>query len=90
MSESKSSEAHRYEITVSGHISGGRVDGFEGLELTLTSEGYTLISGPAMDQAALFGLLIRIRDYGLTLVSVVRQGMAEGSGRQATKEQNNG
>jgi len=66
-------ETHQYEIKVCGHISGNRVNAFDGLELTLTPEGYTVLSGPAMDQAALFGILIRIRDSGLPLVAVVRQ-----------------
>ena len=72
-----SRESYRYEITVSGHVSGSRAVAFEGLALRLTPEGLTVLTGPPMDQAALFGVLIRIRDSGLPLVAVVRQANSE-------------
>lgn len=67
-----SSECYRYEITVSGHVRGGLAGAFEGLAVRLTPEGQSILTCPPLDQAALFGLLIRIRDCGLPLVAVVR------------------
>jgi hypothetical protein len=58
-----------YEIRVSGHLSPQWVDWFEGLTVTL-EDGETRLSGPIADQAALFGLLKKVRDLGLTLLSV--------------------
>jgi hypothetical protein len=47
-------------------------DWFEGLSLTHKSDGTTILAGPIVDQAALHGLLRKVRDVGLPLVSVVR------------------
>ena len=59
-----------YEIRVAGHLSPQWVDWFEGLTVTLEENGNTLFSGPVADQAALYGLLKKVRDTGLTLVAV--------------------
>ena len=60
----------RYEICVKGHL-GTRWDAwFDGLTLTRVSDGTTIIEGPVADQAALHGLLQKIRDLGLPLISV--------------------
>ena len=59
-----------YEIRVAGHLSPQWMDWFEGLSVTLEENGNTLLSGPVTDQAALYGLLKKVRDTGLTLVSV--------------------
>ncbi len=61
-----------YEIRVDGHIDNRRSQWFDGLTLTWLPEGETLLAGPVVDQAALHGVLSRIRDLGLTLVSVTR------------------
>ena len=61
-----------YEIRVTGHLTDRRADWFEGLTRTLEENGDTLLSGPVTDQAALYGLLRKVRDLGLPLVSVNR------------------
>lgn len=63
--------ANRYEIRVHGHLDPRWAAHFEGLRLTRDSDGTTLIAGPVVDQAALHGLLRRVRDLGLPLVSVL-------------------
>jgi hypothetical protein len=59
-----------YEIRVAGHLSPHWMNWFEGLTVTLEENGNTLLSGPVADQAALYGLLKKLRDTGLTLVAV--------------------
>ena len=61
----------RYEITVEGRIDAGRSDWFDGMRITGGPEG-TTIAGDVVDQSALHGLLARVRDFGLTVVSVTR------------------
>ena len=58
-----------YQIRITGQLGPGWADWFEGLTVTLDG-GDTLISGPITDQAALHGLLKRVRDLGMALVSV--------------------
>ena len=65
--------SHRYEIRVQGHLDERWFHRFEGLTITLTAAGETIITGAIVDQAALYGLLNRIRDLGLDLLSVQRQ-----------------
>jgi uncharacterized integral membrane protein len=59
-----------YEIRIAGHLSPQWMDWFEGLTITLEENGDTLLSGPVADQAALHGLLKKVRDLGMSLVSV--------------------
>ena len=63
-------EAGRYEIRLQGHLDARWSDWFDGLTLTRESDGTTLLEGPVVDQAALHGLLQKVRDTGLPLVSV--------------------
>jgi hypothetical protein len=60
----------RYEIRVEGHLEARWAAWFDGLTLTHGSDGTTVIHGPVADQAALHGLLQKIRDLGLPLISV--------------------
>jgi hypothetical protein len=59
-----------YRIQVAGHLPESWSDWFDGLCLTQEPNGVTVITGTLTDQAALFGLLWRIRDLGLPLLSV--------------------
>jgi hypothetical protein len=70
-----------YQIRIKGHLGREWTDWFEGLTVTLEDDGTTLLTGPVIDQAALHGLLKKVRDLGLPLVSVgpVEQGRADTS-----------
>jgi hypothetical protein len=59
-----------YEIRVSGHLDDRRAAWFEGLTLTREDNGDTVLSGSVVDQAALHGLLRKVRDLGMPLLSV--------------------
>ena len=67
-------ESGCYEIRLRGHLDGRWAAWFEGLSLAHASDGTTVIRGPVEDQAALHGLLGKVRDLGLPLVSVTRVG----------------
>jgi hypothetical protein len=62
----------RYEIRVNGVLGSGWSAWFDGLQVTSDDRGQTTIAGPIADQAALHGLLTRIRDLGLELLVVRR------------------
>jgi hypothetical protein len=59
-----------YQIRLKGHLSHQWTDWFEGLTITLEEDGNTLLTGPVIDQAALHGLLKKVRDLGMPLLSV--------------------
>ena len=59
-----------YQIRVKGQLGPEWMDWFGGFTISLDDSGETLISGPGLDQAALYGLLKKMRDLGLTLVSI--------------------
>jgi hypothetical protein len=61
-----------YEIKVEGHLGDQWADWFGGATITLEGNGDTLITRPVIDQAALYGLLKKVRDLGMPLVSVKR------------------
>ncbi len=59
-----------YQIRLKGHLDARWADWFEGLSITLEEDGNTLLTGPVVDQAALHGLLKKVRDLGMQLISV--------------------
>jgi hypothetical protein len=59
-----------YQIRIKGHLDAQWTDWFEGLTITLEEGGDTLLTGLLIDQAALHGLLKKVRDLGMPLVSV--------------------
>ena len=60
-----------YQIRLKGHLGREWTDWFDGFTITLDDDGETLLTGPVVDQAALHGLLKKVRDLGLPLLSVV-------------------
>ena len=72
-------EPERYEIRIKGHLDDKWADWFEGLTITREDNGETLLTGPVVDQAALHGVLRKVRDVGMPLLSVsrVEPGQAE-------------
>ena len=61
-----------YRITIKGHLDREWSDWFDGLTITLVDNGETILTGPLVDQTALHGVLIKIRDVGLPLLSLTR------------------
>ncbi|GAC1350357.1 MAG: hypothetical protein NVSMB27_32100 [Ktedonobacteraceae bacterium] len=61
-----------YQIIIKGHLDPEWSDWFDGLTITMVDNGETILSGPIVDQTALHGVLIKIRDLGLPLLSLVR------------------
>ncbi|HEX5164667.1 MAG TPA: hypothetical protein VFV93_04660 [Thermomicrobiales bacterium] len=66
------SEPGDYEIRLRGHLEARWSDWFDGLSLRHECDGTTVIHGPVADQSALYGLLRKVRDLGLPLISVTR------------------
>jgi len=80
-SESDPGQPLVYQIRIKGHLGREWADWFEGLAITLEDNGETLLTGPVVDQAALHGLLRKVRDLGMPLLSVsrVEPGQADAS-----------
>jgi hypothetical protein len=74
-----------YQIRVKGHLSDQWADWFDGLTITLEEDGHTLLTGLVLDQAALHGLLKKVRDLGMPLLLVhsVSPGPQDGSDARA-------
>jgi hypothetical protein len=71
-SEPDSVQPAVYQIRVESHLGSGWTDWFDGLTITPEEDGNTLLTGPVIDQAALHGLLKKVRDLGMLLISVNR------------------
>jgi hypothetical protein len=67
-------DAGRYEIRLTGHLDARWAARFDGLTVGHESAGTTVLSGPIADQAALHGVIQRVRDLGLPLISVTQVG----------------
>src|SRR5215212_7759002 len=65
-------EPAQYEIRLQGHLDTRWAGSFEPMSFTHTSHGTTILAGPVVDQAALYGLLRKVRDLGLPLLAVNR------------------
>ena len=61
-----------YQIRIKGHLGREWTDWFGGLTITALDNGETLLTGPVVDQAALHGVLRKVRDVGMPLLSVIR------------------
>ena len=61
-----------YQIRIKGHLGREWADWFEDLAITLEDNGETLLTGPVVDQAVLYGVLRKVRDVGMPLISVMR------------------
>lgn len=59
-----------YQIRLAGHLGAQWTAWFDGLAIALTANGDTLLTGPVVDQAALYGLLKKVRDLGMPLLAV--------------------
>ncbi len=70
-----------YQIRIKGHLGSQWTDWFGGLTITLEEDGVTILTGPVVDQAAVYGLLRKVRDLGMPLLSVksVKPGQADAS-----------
>jgi hypothetical protein len=79
-------EIHIYEIRIKGHLDDRRAAWFEGLSLIREDNGDTLLTGPVVDQAALHGLLRKVRDLGMTLISVTLTSPSRGETAQTTAD----
>jgi len=59
-----------YQLRIKGQLDSHWTEWFDGLTITPGEDGDTLLTGPVVDQAALYGLLKKVRDTGLTLIAV--------------------
>lgn len=64
----------RYQIILEGHLDPGWSEWLDGMDIVLLDNGNTLLAGPVVDQVALHGLLAKIRDMNLDLISVNKLG----------------
>ncbi len=65
-------EPGRYELRLKGHLDARWAERFDGLSFSHDSNGTTILAGPVVDQAALYGVLRTVRDLGLPLLSVIQ------------------
>jgi len=86
MSTTASSKPELYEIRFKGHLEARRAPMFEGLEMVRGPGGETVLTGPVIDQAALHGILARIRDLGVPLLSVRRLPQEEANKERSARD----
>ena len=91
MSNELNSESHPgqpivYQVRLEGHLSRQWTEWFEGLTITLEEDGSTLLTGTVIDQAALHGLLKKVRDLGIPLLSINSVGISPQDNEKATHE----
>ena len=79
-----------YRIRIQGHLDQRWASWFDGLALTHDEDGTTLLEGHVADQAALHGLLTKVRDMGLPLVSLTRASAAPSPPRRRTRHRGPG
>jgi hypothetical protein len=75
-----------YQIKINGHLGDQWADWFEGLTITPEEDGNTLLTGTVIDQAALHGLLKKVRDLGIPLLSINSVGISPQDNEKATHE----
>jgi hypothetical protein len=85
-SESHPSQPIIYQIRLEGHLSRQWTEWFEGLTITLEEDGNTLLTGTVIDQAALHGLLKKVRDLGVPLLSINSVGISPQDNEKAIHE----
>jgi len=68
----RSADSSRYEIRLGGRLDARWADWFDGMTLTHTDDGATVLTGTVLDQAALHGMLHKVRDLGLPLLAVTQ------------------
>ena len=78
----ESGTAAEYQIRLKGHLGAEWADWFGGLAITLAPNGETLMTGRVVDQAALYGLLKKVRDLGMPLIAVMPAPMTEVPGSE--------
>jgi hypothetical protein len=84
-SESDPGQPLVYQIRIKGHLGREWTDWFGGLTITLEDNGETLLTGPVIDQAALHGVLKKVRDVGMPLLSVIEVQFNENHRYQSKK-----
>lgn len=77
-----------YQIRIKGHLDSNWAIVFGNLTIKLEDNGDTLLTGPVVDQAALHGLLKKVRDFGMPLDSVIRVHSTETHSNRSKKETN--
>ena len=75
-----------YEIRIEGHLGSQWANWFGDAHITLEEDGNTRLACPVIDQAALFGLLKKVRDLGMSLVSVIRVGSVQSMSQMSHDE----
>jgi hypothetical protein len=85
-SERDADQPINYQIRILGHLGPQWMSWFDGLTIMLEEDGNTLLSGPVIDQAALHGILKKVRDLGMPLLSVNSVGPGQHENKQVPGE----